>query len=254
MHTAVEAATDHTLDINKSILYVIIRELLINPKAANDSVDRALAIFVLVQSESFSTDENLSHYRFSIKNTNIFNFFISTFALVASFRFMARQIASAREEISLGYLGGCNDAKVSSLVQVAAATCPQKLRNVLSTNWDFSVSFDSSAVERTSCSDIRLRIVLGTSLHCFHLLCLPLFGRHTGELMLDICQKEMNSLCSSCPIRLLLIWSDGARNMTGYVRGILSHIEERVEDKGCHLTRISCGSHQFNFVVRAAIS
>ena len=64
----------------------------------------------------------------------------------------------------------------------------------------------------------------------------------------------MNSLYSSWPVRILSACPDGARNMTGRFRGIVSHIAERVEDEGCDLIRIWCGPYQFDLFARAAIS
>lgn len=236
--------------IDIPVIDVIMKKLLFDPEDEEETVDRALSVFVAQLDE----DGSVTQYRAHIKNLKLFKLVIGQVALGSSFRLAARQIACVREELSLGYLRACDRGKVASFVRVAAAACLQKLREILCSVWAFSVAFDSATVQTTSYFDVRVRFVIGTTLHCCHLLCLPLFGSHTGQLMFDVFKEAMDALCPAWPDALLATSSDGARNMTGRVRGIVSRVGECVADAGHCLTRFWCGAHQLDLVVSATVA
>lgn len=252
LHSHFVGASDQLFfDINPSIVDVIIGDLLIDEEDENTSVDSVLSVFDPVRSEEGS----VLCYRAHIRNVKLFKFVIGTVALGASFRLASRQVLCAREELSLGYLGGCTVTKVSRFVRVAAAACLQKLSEIMSAVWAFSLAFDSSTIESTSYFDVRVRFVAGTNVHCFHLFSLPLFGSHTGDLMFSVFGRAMDALCPSWTQRLLSTCSDGARNMTGRVRGIVSRVATAVEaHEGYRLLRFWCGAHQLDLVVQRTVS
>lgn len=236
-------------DINVTIVDTMIRTLLFDAEAEEISIDRALSLF-----EPIEADNAIVYYRVHIKNIKLFMLVVGIVGLGSSFRLTARQVQCAREELALGYLDGCNEAKVSSFVRVAAAVCLQKLSDILADCWAFSVAFDSSTVATTSYFDVRVRFVKGTRLYCFHLCCLPIYGRHTGDNLFETFEKAMNAICPSWGYRLLSTCSDGARIMTGRVRGIVTRVSNRVEQEGCHLIRFWCGAHQLDLVVQNVVS
>ncbi|KAI2506193.1 hypothetical protein MHU86_8228 [Fragilaria crotonensis] len=58
----------------------------------------------------------------------------------------------------------------------------------------------------------------------------------------------LSILCPDWNIRLLGVTSDGARNMTGRVAGVVTHLDNAMHDS-CQLTRIWCGAHQLDLVM-----
>ena len=235
--------------IDIPVIDVIMTKLLFDPEDEG-IVERVLNVFVA----QLDGDGSVVQYRAHIKNLKLFNLAIGYVALGSSFRLAARQIACAKEELRLGYLSSCDRGKVASFVRVAAAACLQKLREILGSVWAFSVAFDSATVQATSYFDVRVRFVVKTTLHCFHLFCLPLFGSHTGQLMFDVFKEAMDALCPAWPDTLLATSTDGARNMTGRVRGIVSRVGNCVDDAGHHLTRFWCGVHLLDLVVCSTVS
>lgn len=175
-------------------------------------------------------------------------------ALGASFLLSSRQVAAAREQLGLGYLSGCNEAKVSSFVRAALAANMQKFKELLADCWAFSVAFDSATVEGSSLFDNRLRFAVKGRLFCFHLLSLPLTGRHTGQNMHDLFVKIMDVVVRCWKDTLLFVTSDGARNMTGHARGIVSLIARNLSPDRKQLLKRCCGAHQLDLVFQKAVS
>ena len=210
-----------------------------------ETIDKALRIFVPMLAE----DQTVTHYRAHIKNVKLFKLVIGQVALGSSFRLALWQITCVREALLLGYLSGCNEATVSWFVCVAAAACLQKLSKLLKRAWAFSIAFDSATVESTSYFDVRVRFSVGITLHCFHVFSLPLFGRHTGNLMFDVFKEAMDAILPQWEHLLLSTCSDGARNMMGRVRGIVTRIAQRSADAGHKLIRFWCGAHQLDLVI-----
>jgi hypothetical protein len=153
----------------------------------------------------------------------------------------------------LGYLHGCNESNVSRFVRVAAATCLQNISELLKRTWAFSVAFDSSTIEATSCFDVRVRFATDAELHCFNMLAFPLHGSHTGQLIFDVFEQAMDAIIPGWEDCLLLACSDGGRNMLGRARGIVTRIAERSNAAGPTLIRFWRGAHQFDLVVSEVV-
>jgi hypothetical protein len=60
--------------------------------------------------------------------------------------------------------------------------------------------------------------------------------------------KFLTVLCPDWTIRLLGLMSDGARNMTGWVAGVISRLNAAMHSD-CFLIRIWCGAHQLDLVM-----
>ena len=72
--------------------------------------------------------------------------------------------------------------------------------------------------------------------------------------MFDVFKKAMDAICPTWTLRLISTSSDGARNMIGRVKGIVSRIAPHVvQDSGCALVRIWCGAHQLDLAVQKQI-
>ncbi len=75
-----------------------------------------------------------------------------------------------------------------------------------------------------------------------------MFDRHTDEVMFNMVNKFLTMLCPNWRIRLIGLASDGARNMTSRVAGIVTRLDATMHDD-CLLTRIWCGAHQLDLVM-----
>jgi hypothetical protein len=117
-------------DTGAPIVDTIIRKLLFDPDANDESVDSALMMFKPMHSAA-GDDNALTHYHVHIKNMRLFKLVVGQVALGCSFRVASRQISLVREELSLGYLNGCNQVMVSRFVRAAAAACLQKISELL---------------------------------------------------------------------------------------------------------------------------
>jgi branched-subunit amino acid transport protein len=80
-----------------------------------------------------------------------------------------------------------------------------------------------------------------------------MFDRHTGKVMFDMVAKFLNVLCPDWRIRLIGVASDGARNMTGRVAGVVTRLASAMH-VNCPLTWIWCGAHQLDLVMEYIMS
>ena len=75
-----------------------------------------------------------------------------------------------------------------------------------------------------------------------------------GEVMFTMVDSFLSVLCPDWKIRLLgVTCSDGARNMTGHVAGVVTRIDNAMHE-ACQLTRIWCGAHQLDLVMEYIMS
>ena len=214
--------------IDAPIVDVVLQHLLFDPDVDEHVSDSVMKIF-----EPLYNAENkdvVTEYCLIIKNMRLFNIVVGMVALGSSFHLAMQQVTCIREELQLGHLGGCDEQKVSTFICVVAGACLQSISSALNKVWAFAVAFDSTTVESTSYFDVCVRFVQGTKLHGFHLFCLPIHGSHTGEMMFNGFDEAISVICPSWSMQILSTCSDGARNMTGCVRGIVSRIASQVLD------------------------
>jgi hypothetical protein len=81
-----------------------------------------------------------------------------------------------------------------------------------------------------------------------HAVALPMFDRHTGEVMYKMVAAFLNVMCPVWTVRLLGISSDGARNMTGRVAGVVTRLSNAMHNE-CPLIRVWCGAHQLDLIM-----
>jgi hypothetical protein len=87
-------------NIDVPIVKTIIRKLLFDPDANDETVESAL--MMLEPMHAATGDENATHCRAHIKNVKWFKLVVGQVALGCSFRLASRQIALVREELSWG--------------------------------------------------------------------------------------------------------------------------------------------------------
>jgi hypothetical protein len=81
-----------------------------------------------------------------------------------------------------------------------------------------------------------------------HAVALPMFNRHTDEVMFQMVVSFLDVLRPGWKVHLLGVSSDGARNMTGRVSGVVTRLNNAMHNE-CPLTRVWCGAHQLDLVM-----
>lgn len=74
-------------------------------------------------------------------------------------------------------------------------------------------------------------------MHCFHVFGLPLFVRKTGNVIFDLLEEAMGTICPQREHSLFYTCYDGARNMIVRVRGIVNRFALRSAAVGHKLIR-----------------
>jgi hypothetical protein len=80
-----------------------------------------------------------------------------------------------------------------------------------------------------------------------------MFDCHTGDIMSTMVSKFLTVPCPNWTIRLLGLTSDGARNMTGHVVGVVTRFNAAMHSD-CSLIQTWCGVHQLDFIMEDIMS
>jgi hypothetical protein len=122
-------------------------------------------------------------------------------------------------------------------------------------SWAFSLALDFATHQSTSFFDLRFRVFIPNyhSIVNLHGCALLMFDRHTGDIMSTMVSKFLIVLCLDWTIRLLGLTSDGARNMTWRVAGVVTRLNVAMHSD-YSLIRIWCGAHQLDLVMEDIMS
>jgi hypothetical protein len=216
--------------------------------------DRALSLFKRADSEE--EDEDYS-YTVTIPKTKttVFGLVVRYVSCGTSFRMASNIIGCTYDVLANPGLRACSRQDVSNFIRVVCAVNLQRIARHLRRSWGFSIAMDSATHQSTSYLDLRFRVYIPefSNIVNLHGCALPMFDRHTGEVMFTMVSKLLNVLCPNWNICLLGVTSDGARNMTGRVAGVVTRLDNAMHD-ACHLTRIWCGAHQLDLVMEDIMS
>ena len=134
-----------------------------------------------------------------------------------------------------------------------AAVNLQRIDDTLRRMWAFSIAMDSATHQSTSYIYLRVRVCLP---HCksvenFHLMALPMHDRHTGAVMYEMVVKFLDIVDPDWLVQLLSISSDGARNMTGSRKGIVTRMCKAALE---WVYWIWCRAHQLDILLQNVLS
>jgi len=102
----------------------------------------------------------------------------------------------------------------------------------------------------TSYLDIRIRLHLeNAGIVNLHLLAIPAFDRHTGQVTFEVASKALDVLCESWRDMLIGISTDGEKKTTGRVSGVAARFQQVCRPR---FIRIWCGAHQLDIVLQDA--
>lgn len=236
--------------INAPIVETVIGELLFHPDDVEGVTrERALNMFKKLEDPSGANEVGQREvYELVLKTRRRFELCIKFVSCGASFRMASRLMDCTQAESGMAVYGGCSYLVTSSYTRIVCANALQILSDVLKEVWAFSVALDGSTHQGFSYLDIRVRFHWKGELLNFHLMALPLYERHTGDNMFEVLKRFLDAVFSnSWTKKCVAVSTDGARNMTGRVQGLVTRIQH------CCLPgmlRIWCGLHQLDLVMQ----
>jgi hypothetical protein len=147
-------------------------------------------------------------------------------------------------------LRACSRHDVANYIRVVCAVNLQHIARHLCRAWAFSIALDSATHQSTSYLDVRFWIFMPTFYNIvnLHAVALPMFNWHTGEVMFQMVVSFLDVLHPGWKVHILGVSSNGARNMTGRVSGVVTRLSNAMHNE-CPLTRVWCGAHQLDLVM-----
>ena len=115
--------------------------------------------------------------------------------------------------------------------------------------WAFSLAFDCSTHFEQSFFDLRLRLCFQGVLCNLHLLCVPLYERHTAENLFNVLRTFLDALYPRWPDKLINVATDGENTMTGRHAGVVTRMARCAS---FDVLRVCCVPHQMDIVAKAA--
>ena len=159
----------------------------------------------------------------------------------------ASAVQDAKDITGCTQLGHCSEGFVAKYVRIICAVAFQRISDMISDCWAFSIAVDGSCCQSTSYIDIRVRLCVLGKLRNYHLIAVPFSGSHTGAAMFEVLECVLNALCVSWKSKLIACSTGGAVNMTGRVSGLVTRLGA-VALPG--FVRIWCAVHQVDLVMQ----
>lgn len=238
--------------INAPIVDVIIGDMLWDPEDVEGQTHaNMMACFedVADESEALEGGQGLDRYRVVIKNRLQFFLGIDYLSAGLSFRQATRVLLATKERSGMASIGSCSDSTISKYARIACAVNLQKVYDLLQEAWTFSIALDMSTHMSTSYLDIRVRLHLNRhGIINVHLLAVPVYERHTAEVIFDTAAKALDVLCPPWKDTIIGVSTDGERKMTGRISGVATRFQN-VAKPG--FIRIWCGAHQLDIVLQS---
>jgi hypothetical protein len=184
-------------------------------QAAAKAKERALSLFKCVESKD---DVAIYSYLMTIPKmkTTLFRLVVRYVSCGTSFRMASKLIGCTYDVPANPRLRACSCDEINNFVQVVCIINLQQIADLLRCSWAFSLTLDYATHQSTSFFDLRFRVFIPNyhSIVNLHGCALPMFDRHTGDIMSTMVSKFLTVFCLDWTIRLLGLTSDGARNMT----------------------------------------
>ncbi len=124
-------------------------------------------------------------------------------------------------------LRACSRQDVNKFIRVVCAINLQRITNVLRCFWGFSIVLNFATHQSTLYLDLCFCVFIEehNTIVNLHGCALPMFDRHTGKVMFDMVSKFLTVLYLDWTICLIGLASDGTRNMTGRVAGVVTRLD-----------------------------
>lgn len=242
--------------INAGIVTIIIGEMLWDPEDfEGETHSKMLSAFVDCRdvTENLESDE-VGNDRFMvvIKNQVQFNLAVDYVSVGCSFRQASRLLLATKERTGLAAIGSCTDLHVAKYVRYICAINLQMLSELMMKCWTFSIALDMSTHMSRSYLDIRGRFhIISRGIGNFHFIGIPIYDRHTAEVIFNSTKKFLDVLCPSWENIIVGITTDGEKKMTGRVSGVSTRFQS-IANPG--FIRVWCAAHQLDLVLQDVYS
>jgi hypothetical protein len=201
--------------------------------------ERALSLFQRMDQEE--EEEGNASYSYSViipkSKTTVFQLSVRYVSCSASFRLASNILSCTYDVLHNPVLRACSRHDVANYIRVVCAVNLQHIARHLNRAWAFSIALDSATHQSTSYLDVRFRIFMPAFYNIvnLHAIALPMFDWHTGEVMFQMVISFLDVLRPDWKVHLLGVSSDGARNMTGRVSGVVTRLSNAMHNE-CPLT------------------
>ncbi|RHY39496.1 hypothetical protein DYB30_013534 [Aphanomyces astaci] len=195
------------------------------------------------------SDDDPYRYTITIKNVMRFELAMDFVGIGRSFREVASAIQHAKIRTHTAKLTGANDLILGQYVRVLVGSSLEHISDVLDHEsvWAMSLAGDSSTHRGQSFFDLRVRVCFGHKLYNLHLVAIPMFDRHTAEIIFNMLIKFLDALSPPWRTKLIGMSSDGESTMTGRHRGLVTRIVATAENP---VLRVWCAPHQIDMIVK----
>ena len=126
------------------------------------------------------------------------------------------------------------------------------LSELMTKCWTFSIALDMSTHLSTLYLDIRGRFhIISRGIGNFHFIGIPIYDRHTAEVIFNSTKKFLDVLCPSWENIIVGMTTDGEKKMTGRVSGVSTRFQS-IANPG--FIRVWCAAHQLHLVLQDVYS
>eukprot|EP00171_Calliarthron_tuberculosum_P006802 IDg6802t1 len=188
----------------------------------------------------------------NIKNALQWRLRLDYLAESCSFRQAAQVMQSTKKRTGLAYIGSCTEHTISKYSRFASAINLQKLADLLEKQLGVFCGDRMSTHMSTGYLDIRIRL---HSLHHgivnSHVLAIPVFERHTGEVIFNTAAKAFDYIHLAWRDKIFGISTDGEKKMTRRISGVATRFQQVSKPR---FIRVWCGAHQLDIVLQNVYS
>ncbi|ETP22863.1 hypothetical protein F441_03904 [Phytophthora nicotianae CJ01A1] len=143
-----------------------------------------------------------------------------------SFRMAISVLTKTKERTGLASLGSCSTELPSKYARFVCIMNLDKIKQIISSSWTFSIALDMSTYLSISYLDVRIRVYYNEIILNLHLLAIPMHEGHTGEAMFDAVVPVLDVRCPNWRDVMLGITTDGERKMTGVNKGLATRFQK----------------------------
>jgi hypothetical protein len=200
--------------------------LLRHRQATAKAKERALSLFKRVELE-----DDAAIYSYSViilkTKTTLFCLAMRYVFCETSFRMASELIGCTYDVLGNPGLRVCSRDEINNFVQVVCVVNLQQIADLLRRSWAFSLTLHSATHQNTSFLDLRFWVFIPNyhSIVNLHGYALPMFDRHTRDIMSTMVSKFLIVFCPDWTIHLLGLTFDEARNMIRRVAGVVTRFD-----------------------------
>uniref|UniRef100_M4BUL5 Uncharacterized protein n=1 Tax=Hyaloperonospora arabidopsidis (strain Emoy2) TaxID=559515 RepID=M4BUL5_HYAAE len=202
----------------------------------------------LVASDAAKADSETEKYVVTMKNVMRNELALDHVGSGISSRQAAMEIEHAKRRTQTPKPAGINRLMIGEFIRALVASNLQRITDFMgdASVWAFSFACDGSTHRGQLFFDMRLRFCYRGVQVNLHLVAIPMFDRHTSQIIFDTVCKFMDALSAfyeSWRGKMLCVASDGENAMTGHHAGLVTRLCAANEHP---VLRIWCAPHQID--------